>query len=215
MMRRSRCQRCAGAALVMLAARSSRRPTSRKRQPCPRVMFSISMPLNAARSVIMRFRCEQRVVELHASVSKAEVLPQLVEDPPGVDRETVADARRRSGAAPRASRRRRVPGFCLNSDDSSSLLERRGPARGCAKARRQQLERDEHAQQRRPLRRDSLAVLTRQPRDDAAQQPHGVLHSLGVASQPEQVVRHAARKIAGSHARAGSRSSAAPAATSS
>ena len=43
--------------LVAFSARSSRRPTSRNRQPWPRVMFSISMPLKAARSVIMRFRC--------------------------------------------------------------------------------------------------------------------------------------------------------------
>ena len=64
---------------------------SRNRQPWPRVMFSISMPLKAARSVIIRFKCTQHVVELDAAVPQAEVLVQLVQDPPGVEREPVAD----------------------------------------------------------------------------------------------------------------------------
>ena len=77
--------------IVILTERSRRRPMSRKRQPWPRVMFSISMPLKAARSVIIRFRCSQRLVELHAAMALTEVLVQLIQNAPGVNRQPVPD----------------------------------------------------------------------------------------------------------------------------
>ena len=40
----------------MYSARSSRRPISRKRQACPRVMLSIESPLIAARAITTRFK---------------------------------------------------------------------------------------------------------------------------------------------------------------
>ena len=75
---------------VMASERSRRRPMSRKSQPCPRVMLSISMPLKAARSVIIRFRCTRTSSNWHPAVPEPEVLLELIEDAPGVQRQPIA-----------------------------------------------------------------------------------------------------------------------------
>ena len=145
-----------------LTDRSSRRPRFRNRQPWPRVMFSISMPLNAARSVMMRFRCDEHVLELDAALPQAHVLMQLVQDPPGVDRQPIAHG---AGEAPhlvqRIAEARVRACLAMRSIVSSSSLRSHGVRPSSSGST---LQADEHLQQRRDLPRIVGRILIGQAR---------------------------------------------------
>ena len=99
---------------------------------------------------------QQRIVELNASVAEAEVLPQLVEDAPRVDREAVADVR---GDAPQLLER-------LAQARAGTLLEQRGRAARCSSVagRHRMREGSPAAARARRVTRSSAGALRRRPR---------------------------------------------------
>ena len=192
--------RWAGAERAAHEARRSQRALQpaadvEERQPWPRVMFSISMPLNAARSVIIRFRCTStssswmRPCRSRKSCCSWLRMRQVSSE----SRSRTVDAIRRTSLSVDARR----PGCAssLNSSDSC-LLELAAARIGSRSSGGQQLDAASTCEQRRRAPATSSAVSSRvRQHDEAAQQAHRLLGPLGVAAEPEQVVGDAARQL--------------------
>ena len=180
--------------------RSSRRPRFRNRQPWPRVMFSISMPLNAARSVIDAVQVDEHLLELDAALPQTHVLLQLVQDPPGIDRQPIAHG---AGEPPHLVERIAEAGVrALPGDELDRVLFELAQPGVSAELFGKQPQPDEHPQQRRHLSRVVGRVLIGETRDEAAQQSDDVFRAFDVAAEPEEILGDAARQLGGRRVRA-------------
>ena len=151
------------------------------------------MPLNAARSVIIRFKMAQHIVEPDAAVPETEVLLQLVQDPPGIHRQPVPDGARDAAEVGQrvAQGGRRI----LPEHERQQVLLEGANRHRFTEPLRQQLQPDQHTEQRQQLGGVLRPVRVRQTGHGAAQQPHRVLRTLRVAPEPEQIVGDPAGQI--------------------
>ena len=173
------------------------------------------MPLKAARSVIIRFRCTSASSSAAAAHVAAQVLVQLVQDAPGVDRQPVAHqpgdaaqlAERVAQAGLAALGRASTSSTCVLELARSSTLVGALRRHAAAASTSTCTSADQLA-----ARRSMLAAST-SARRRCAEDADQVLGALGVAAEPEQVVGDAARQIAGARARRPTGCRSAPAAS--